>query len=73
MERVADAFTLPALLLGGEIGDRPDEKFDRWRKALTMPNVRGLVVGRNLLYPADDDVAAARARSLGTETIGVSG
>jgi len=59
MERVAESFTLPALLLGGEIGDRPDEMFDRWRKALTIPNVRGLVVGRNLLYPPDDDVAAA--------------
>ena len=59
MERVAEAFTLPALILGGDIGGRPDEMFDRWRKALTMPNVRGLVVGRNLLYPPDDDVAAA--------------
>jgi hypothetical protein len=59
MERVAEASTLPALLLGGEVGDKPDEMFDRWRHALSLPNVRGLVAGRNLLYPPDDDVAAA--------------
>jgi hypothetical protein len=33
--------------------------FLRWRKALALPSVRGLVAGRNLLYPADGDVAAA--------------
>jgi hypothetical protein len=59
MDRVAEAFTLPALLLGGEVMDRPDEMFARWRHALTLPNVYGLVVGRSLLYPPDDDVAAA--------------
>ena len=59
MERVAEASMLPALLLGGEVGDKPDEMFERWRHALSLPNVRGLVAGRNLLYPPDDDVAAA--------------
>ncbi len=59
MERVAQACTLPALLLGGDIGDRPDEMFARWQRALALPNIRGLVVGRNLLYPPGDDVAAA--------------
>jgi DhnA family fructose-bisphosphate aldolase class Ia len=59
MERVAEASTLPSLLLGGDVGDRPDEMFDRWRHALSLPGVRGLVAGRNLLYPPDDDVAAA--------------
>lgn len=59
MERVIEASTLPTLLLGGEVGDRPDEMFARWQKALQLPNVRGMVVGRNLLYPPDDDVAAA--------------
>src|SRR5262249_18494462 len=38
MDRVAEAFTLPALLLGGDTGDRPDEMFDRWRRALCLPN-----------------------------------
>jgi hypothetical protein len=59
MERVAEASTLPTLLLGGDTGDRPDEMFASWQKAMRLPNVRGLVVGRNLLYPPDDDVAAA--------------
>jgi hypothetical protein len=29
-----------------------------WQKALAIPNVQGLVIGRALLYPPDDDVAA---------------
>jgi DhnA family fructose-bisphosphate aldolase class Ia len=59
MERVADAATLPALLLGGEASSRPDEMFAAWRHALTLPNMRGLVVGRNLLYPPGNDVAGS--------------
>jgi hypothetical protein len=59
MERVAEASTLPALLLGGDVGDKPDEMFDRWRHALSLPGIYGLVTGRNLLYPLDDDVAGA--------------
>lgn len=59
MEQVAEAATLPIVLLGGERSDAPDEMFARWHKALQLPGVRGLVVGRNLLYPHDDDVAAA--------------
>jgi hypothetical protein len=51
IERVAEASTLPTLLLGGETGDQPDEMFARWQKALRLPNVLGLVAGRNLLYP----------------------
>ena len=30
-----------------------------WESALTLPGVRGLVVGRTLLYPRDGDVAGA--------------
>jgi hypothetical protein len=30
---------------------------------MDVPNVRGLVVGRSLLYPADGDVAAAIDRA----------
>jgi hypothetical protein len=59
MEQVAEASTLPTVLLGGESDDRPDEMFIRWQKALRLPNVRGLAVGRNILYPPGDDVAAA--------------
>ncbi|MFC6881365.1 MULTISPECIES: Cgl0159 family (beta/alpha)8-fold protein [Actinomadura] len=59
MERVMAASTLPALLLGGEVADDPRAARDGWRRALRLPTVRGLVVGRSLLYPADGDVAAA--------------
>jgi len=59
MERVMAASTLPALLLGGEVPDDPGSAFAAWRKALRLPNVMGLVAGRSLLYPADDDVAGA--------------
>jgi DhnA family fructose-bisphosphate aldolase class Ia len=58
MERVMDATTLPTLLLGGDPAD-PEATFASWAKALTLPSVRGLVVGRALLYPADDNVSAA--------------
>ncbi len=61
VERVMAATSLPALILGGAPGDDPDREFAAWRRALQVPNVRGLVVGRSLLYPADDDVAAAVA------------
>lgn len=59
MERVAEATTMPTLLLGGDPTTAPDETFASWQHALTLPGVRGLVVGRTLLYPADDDVAGA--------------
>ncbi len=59
MERVAEATTMPLVLLGGPRSDRPDEMFEQWEKTLRLPGVRGLVVGRNLLYPPDDDVATA--------------
>ncbi|MDT5135284.1 MAG: hypothetical protein QOE41_4595, partial [Mycobacterium sp.] len=58
MERVMDATTLPTLLLGGDPTDA-DATFASWAKALALPSVRGLVVGRTLLYPADDNVCAA--------------
>jgi hypothetical protein len=59
MARVMDATTLPTLLLGGDPSDRPEETFESWSAALALPAVRGLVVGRTLLYPPDDDVAGA--------------
>src|SRR5260370_3132448 len=54
MDRVMDSTTLPTLLLGGDPAD-PDEAFASWKKALRTPSVRGRLVGRTLLYPADDD------------------
>jgi hypothetical protein len=58
MRRVLTATTLPTVLLGGDPG--PDAAVnERWADALAAPQMRGLVVGRTLLYPADGDVAAA--------------
>ena len=59
MERVMEATTMPTLLLGGDNGGDPDETFASWESALALPGVRGLTVGRTLLYPHDGDVAGA--------------
>ncbi len=59
MARVMTATTLPALLLGGDPAGHPDETYAKWRTALVVPGVHGLVVGRALLYPPDGDVAGA--------------
>lgn len=58
MERVLSATTLPTLLLGGDGGADPDDTFAAWENALALPGVRGLTVGRSLLY-SEVDVAAA--------------
>ncbi|WDV51855.1 deoxyribose-phosphate aldolase [Streptomyces coeruleorubidus] len=65
MAEVMAASTLPAVLLGGEVGDDQDGAYEKWRGALQLPTVRGLVVGRSLLYPADGDVAAAVDTAVG--------
>jgi len=59
MESVLAATTLPTLLLGGEVCVDQETQFAQWSKALANPRVRGMVVGRSLLYPPDGDVAAA--------------
>lgn len=59
MERVLAATTMPTLLLGGDPSTSPDETYASWGDALALPGVRGLVVGRTLLYPTDGDVASA--------------
>jgi hypothetical protein len=59
MEPVLAATTLPVALLGGEVAADQDAQFALWGKALAHPQVRGMVVGRSLLYPPDGDVAAA--------------
>ena len=59
MERVLSASSLPVLLLGGEVSTDQEAVFTQWRKAVRIPSVRGLVVGRTLLFPPDDDVAGA--------------
>ena len=50
------------MLLGGDPAGTPqarDAAYGRWRAALRLPSVQGLVAGRSLLYPPDGDVAAA--------------
>jgi hypothetical protein len=59
MEAVLAASTLPVVLLGGEVSSDQDAQFAAWSKALASPTVRGMVVGRSLLYPPGGDVEAA--------------
>jgi hypothetical protein len=64
MERVMAATTLPALILGGEVSADADAAYARWSKALDLPTVQGLVIGRSLLYPPGGDVAGAVDRAV---------
>jgi hypothetical protein len=56
---VAAMTTQPLLLLGGAPGPDPSATYAAWEKALAEPTVRGLVVGRALLYPPDGNVEGA--------------
>jgi len=59
MPRVMAASTLPMFVLGGEVAEDSDAAMAGWAAALREPSVRGLAIGRSLLYPPGDDVAAA--------------
>lgn len=59
MERVMSASSLPAVILGGEVSDDPDRAYGGWSQALGLPTVKGLVIGRSLLYPPNGDVESA--------------
>ncbi|HEY5178932.1 MAG TPA: deoxyribose-phosphate aldolase [Dermatophilaceae bacterium] len=65
MERVMAATSLPSLILGGEVCDDPYAALSGWAKALSLPTVRGLVIGRSLLFPPGDDVAVAVDNAVG--------
>ena len=53
---VARATTLPILLLGGEASDDVRGLLTQIESAMKSgPNVRGVMMGRNLLYPPGDD------------------
>ncbi|MBE3597785.1 MAG: hypothetical protein IMX02_02930 [Limnochordaceae bacterium] len=57
--RVARATTLPILLLGGETHDSPVPVLEDFERGMAEgPNVRGAMVGRNVLYPGRDDPRA---------------
>lgn len=59
MERVMASTTLPTLLLGGDPSGDQNETFEAWGRSLALPGVRGLVVGRSILYPQDGGVMSA--------------
>ncbi|WP_405621417.1 MULTISPECIES: deoxyribose-phosphate aldolase [unclassified Streptomyces] len=59
MERMMASTTMPTLLLGGEGGGDPDAMYASWQRALRIEHVRGLIIGRTMLFPPDNDVAAA--------------
>ena len=60
MDRVMASTTLPTLLLGGDPAEGEQERvLAEWAAALKLPGVRGLVIGRSLLYPEGGDVPAA--------------
>ncbi len=61
--RVAAATSCPILLLGGDAGRDWQRVFDGWARALDVPNIRGLVPGRALLYPEVLSVADAVDRA----------
>ena len=58
-ETVARATTLPILLLGGESAGDPSPFLTQLGAAMAAgPNVRGALVGRNVLYPGTEDPLA---------------
>lgn len=65
MEQVLAATTLPVVLLGGEVAADQQQQLTLWRTALRSPSVRGMVVGRSLLFPPGGDVAAAVDATVG--------
>jgi sugar phosphate isomerase/epimerase/DhnA family fructose-bisphosphate aldolase class Ia len=57
--RVAKASTFPILLLGGESTGKPSSTIEDFVRGLGAgPNIRGALVGRNVLFCGEDDPAA---------------
>jgi hypothetical protein len=59
---------MPVLIGGGDPGVDYEEAVNRWAEALSLPQVRGILAGRSLLFPADGDAdraVAAAAEALG--------
>ncbi|MGC4050011.1 MAG: hypothetical protein QM757_11560 [Paludibaculum sp.] len=58
-DTVARSTSLPILLLGGESAGNPAPFLGELASAMKAgPNVRGALVGRNVLYPGDEDPLA---------------
>jgi hypothetical protein len=64
MDEVAGATTLPIVMLGGDPGADWNATFNLWEASMQQPNVRGLVAGRAMLYPAEGSVEEAVARGV---------
>jgi len=61
-EQVAAATTLPVVILGGEAVGDPRPGLEDLRAGMRAgANVRGAMIGRNVLYPGGDDPRAAAA------------
>ena len=55
-ERVARATTLPILMLGGPAREDPTGTIEEFARGMRAgPNVRGVLVGRNVTFPYRDD------------------
>jgi len=50
-------------LLGGDPGSNWEDVFAKWEVALKVPNIRGLVPGRALLFGEDLSVEEAVTRA----------
>jgi DhnA family fructose-bisphosphate aldolase class Ia len=55
-DRVGAATTLPILMLGGPARESQSETLADFAVGMaSSPRVRGAIIGRNLLFPVDDD------------------
>lgn len=64
MREVMKATTLPTLILGGDRSGELESLFAEWDEALRLPGVKGLVVGRSLLYPGSGSLDSVIARAV---------
>lgn len=64
MATVMESTTLPTLILGGDRPGDMESLYAEWADALTLNGVRGLVVGRSLLYPSAGTTADAIQRAV---------
>ncbi|MGC9326850.1 MAG: Cgl0159 family (beta/alpha)8-fold protein, partial [Candidatus Hinthialibacter sp.] len=71
--RVVRSFSGPILMLGGESIGNPISIIEQFERGLGEgENVRGALVGRNVLYPGPDDPAAAAEAVCGVVNEGLS-
>jgi len=61
-DRVVQAASMPLLMLGGESRGNPLETLEQFHNGMRLGgNVRGAMVGRNILFPGPDDPRAVAA------------